>query len=201
MARIWTHVMLHHSLTADGKVVDTTAIKRYHTSWRYEGRIITPGEAQSLIVQGKHGVISPWKDIGYHYTIEHVGDDIKVMEGRSLEMDGAACPEGGMNRHGIQICMIGCYNYPDEKRELPGSGSPEDEKLIVLGKLLIRLHDEGRWVPPTAIGSEMLSFVVGHRDYAFHPYPPAVGQEPYKLCPGSAWDYRADLKRVESLYY
>jgi len=181
--------MLHHSLTKDGKVVDTVAIKRYHTSWRYNGMIITEDEARDLIGKGIHGVIAPWKDIGYQWTIERVEGIVHTIEGRSMEEDGAHCKEGNMNRQSIGICLVGNYNKVDENREPAGSGPPDKEMLIALGRLITRLYDDGAWKPPTIKSYDLMSFIFGHRDFAR-----------YKLCPGSAFDIDA-LKQLAHEYF
>ena len=182
--RTWTDICLHHSLTRDGKVVDAEAIRRYHKSWRFNGMILTPEEARGKLGEGVRGIIPPWKDIGYHWLIERVAGVIHTIEGRSMEEDGAHCKEGGMNHRAIGICLVGNFNKTDETREPPGSGPPDQEMEIALGHLIIRLHDEGRWTPPTDKSYNILNYVHGHREFAT-----------YKLCPGSAFDVTG-LKEV-----
>ena len=81
-----THIMLHHSLTRDGKTVSWGAIRRHHVETRGLGAI------------------------GYHYGNELVGDHYEVLIGRS-ELDPAvACPEDEMNARALHVCCIGNFD-------------------------------------------------------------------------------------------
>ena len=84
----WKYIVLHHSLTKDRRTPDWGGIKRFHTSYRVGGHIITPEQAHALMAEGKK-VTKPWRDIGYHFGIENVGEDIRVQYGRSLATVGA----------------------------------------------------------------------------------------------------------------
>ncbi|MCT4566140.1 MAG: peptidoglycan recognition protein family protein [Maledivibacter sp.] len=77
-------IIIHHSLTKDGKVVDFNAIKRYH--------IETNG----------------WRDIGYHYVIENVNDQYKILKGRDEKAIGAHTK--GENANSIGICLVGNFD-------------------------------------------------------------------------------------------
>lgn len=87
--RAWKYIIIHHSFTNDGQVVDWTAIKNWHT-----GRNIK----------------SPycWHDIGYHVGLEFVKGVLTYQVGRSLDHDGAHCR--GRNHDAIGICLIGNYD-------------------------------------------------------------------------------------------
>ena len=81
-----THIMLHHSLTRDGKTVSWGAIRRHHVETRGLGAI------------------------GYHYGLELVGGHYEVLMGRS-ELDPAvACPENEMNARALHVCCIGNFD-------------------------------------------------------------------------------------------
>lgn len=82
----WQYVMIHHSLTKDGAVVDWNAIRRYH-----------------IEVQG-------WQDIGYHFGLEKVRDIYQVQVGRSLNLPGAHCKQNNMNSLAIGVCVVGNYD-------------------------------------------------------------------------------------------
>lgn len=102
-------IVVHHSLTKDGTVVDTKAIKRFHTSWRHNGHIIRKSQALQLEAEGT-AVIGPWSDIGYHFLAEKTIFGYKVMTGRPANIRGAHAKEGGMNGKSIGICAVGNFD-------------------------------------------------------------------------------------------
>lgn len=120
------YIIIHHSATPDGKVFDTAAIRRFHTSWRHDGDIITQDEAYGLRDQGEK-VTAPWRDIGYHFLIEDVDGSPEVIVGRMMNETGAHCRHASMNSQSLGICFIGNYDL-----------GPVPENLMLVGVKLIR---------------------------------------------------------------
>ena len=111
-------IILHHSLTKDGTAKDFDGIKNYH--------IYTNG----------------WKDIGYHYVIELVGDEYQIIKGRGEDEVGAHTK--GENYSSIGICVVGNFdeNYVPVQQL---------NKLIELIRDIRRRHG---YIP-----------IFGHRDF------------------------------------
>ncbi len=82
--KTWANIIIHHSETKDGLVVDWNAIRDYH-----------------IYVKG-------WDDIGYHFGVEDIWGKLTLQIGRSLDMDGAHTLN--QNHNSIGIVLIGNYN-------------------------------------------------------------------------------------------
>jgi len=78
----WKGICIHHSASKDGTLRDWDTIKKWH------------------LARG-------WRDIGYHFGIEALGDKYTVQEGRPLNMSGAHCP--AVNSSRIGICVVGNF--------------------------------------------------------------------------------------------
>lgn len=79
-------IILHCSGSKDRILEDFLAIRRFH---------IMP------VSQGGRG----WRDIGYHFVVDLVGDEYVVFTGRMVTDTGAHCK--GFNDKSIGICMVG----------------------------------------------------------------------------------------------
>lgn len=106
-----------------------------------------------------------WRDVGYNYILERDG---RVVEGRPLNVPGAHCRSGEMNRRGIGVALIGNLdNHPPARRQVE-----------VLPQLLRRLMKEH------GISCER---VLGHREV-----PGAA-----TACPGRYLDMHALRRRLD----
>jgi hypothetical protein len=153
----WSHVIVHHSFTEDRLNADTAAIRRFHTSFRQGGNILSEEEFYEKQEAGESGLVRPWKDIGYHWLIEKLSDDKPTMiQGRSMMMHGAHCREQGMNRRGIGVCVVGNFD-----------AAPPSEALLE------KAADSVAWL--CRMYRIPLENIHGHREFAT-----------YKSCPGKS---------------
>lgn len=110
-SRAWKGVVLHHSATNDGQSVDEESITRFHTSWRYNGNIITKAKADELIASGKgQKVVPPWSDCGYNVVVETVDDAVVIFLARPLSEVGGHCSQNHRNRTHIGLCFVGNFD-------------------------------------------------------------------------------------------
>ena len=110
--RRWEYIIIHHSLTADGREVSWNAIRNWHTG-------VTNRSPYK------------WLDIGYHFGIEKIGTRYETLLGRSLLHSGAHCKEQNMNKVGIGICLVGNFDLV----------SPSSLQLTQLISLVQTLQD------------------------------------------------------------
>jgi N-acetylmuramoyl-L-alanine amidase len=80
------YIVIHHSLTKDGQVVDWDAIRNFHRE------------------------VNGWSDIGYHYGIEGVGNGLLLQAGRPESQPGAHTKEMHMNNKSLGICVVGNFD-------------------------------------------------------------------------------------------
>lgn len=149
-----THIIIHHSQTKDGRCVDTSAIRKYHTK--------TLG----------------WREIGYHFLIEEVGDFQEVIFGRWVDDDGAHCRDLNMNSVGIGICVVGNY---DEQVPVLGAW----RKAVELVVRLVKLYDI------------QIENILGHREIQERADIPP---EKRKTCPGRMFHMEAFRDAVRAAF-
>jgi hypothetical protein len=92
-----SHIVIHHSLTEDGKAYDWQAIRKYHIE------------------------VKAFDDIGYHWGLEMVNGVPQVMMGRYPDENGAHCPDWGMNRTGFGVCVVGNFDNAKPSPEVWGA--------------------------------------------------------------------------------
>ena len=158
------NIIVHHSATKDGVANDWDAIRRYHMSWRYQGRILTPEEGQELLDKGIQGVERPDREIGYHRGFERIGTTLVLREGRAIGDTGAHCRELHMNLKSIGYCIVGNFDL-----------EPPDLELLKFVATQAKKDVETYGIPVQAI--------YGHREIvAMAGFDWKQGQ--YKSCPG-----------------
>jgi hypothetical protein len=96
------YIVLHHSLTKDGHTVNWDNIRDYHVNTLH------------------------WNDIGYHFGIELIENDVQILTGRPIGTWGAHCRHAGMNSRSIGICFVGNY----DEQEVPDAVYDAGIKLI-----------------------------------------------------------------------
>lgn len=143
----FTHIIIHHSATKDGKANDWEAIRKYHMSWRVEYTPVTKEEHDAALAAGKPHCEVADQDIGYNFGIEEDGCQVVLKYGRQLSIPGAHCKQEGMNRYAVGICVVGDYD-----KEAPDK--PHWDMAVQLTKAVMAYFN----IP--------VENVHGHKDYA-----------------------------------
>lgn len=167
--RAWSGLVWHHSASPDGITRDWEAIRRYHTSYRVDSRVVTQAEFYRMKEEnpGRH-FEPPWQDIGYHAGSEKVDGKMAFHFGRGINITGAHAGVAGVstffNEDYLGLCSVGCFDLvaPDQERW--------DYNLAVTRTFMDRFFF-------------MANKVIGHREvYTI------LGVEVQKSCPGKLWD-------------
>jgi N-acetylmuramoyl-L-alanine amidase len=135
-------VIVHHSLTKDGKTEDWAGIKHYHLSYRHAGDIITKERFVQLQAAGAKGLESPWVDIGYHVGFERINGVLTTLTGRPITTTGAHCQ--GKNDH-LGFCVIGNFDLAppdDELLAYAANGVAGHMRMCNLGIGTLHRHHE-----------------------------------------------------------
>ena len=161
-ALAWTGIVIHHSATKDGNLNDWEGIRKFHTSYRLNGDIISKDKARELTDLGEKRIVKPWTDIGYHFGLERVGGDLQVQVGRPLSKTGAHAV--GFNHTHIGVCIVGNFD----------KAAPEKEVLDCAARLVRNI---------------MYTFRLSHQAILGHRETFALRGVPVeKTCPGTLWD-------------
>jgi N-acetylmuramoyl-L-alanine amidase len=137
-----TAIVLHHSTTKDSYTFSWAAMRKYHVEFRR------------------------YREIGYHFGIELIGDGYEVVLGRLMNETGAHCQAKRMNHRSLGICFVGNFNL-----EYPPA------EMWALGVRLVRsLIEVIPTISPNAI--------YGHRHFA------------QTDCPGLKFDFIQFMKEV-----
>ena len=150
-SRPWKGIVIHHSASPDGVTRDWDAIRRYHTSYRIDGDIVSQTVFEERMKKkAGHNFEKPWLDIGYHFGTELVNGNPVFNWGRPLSMVGAHAGVAGFpntyNTDFLGFCCIGNYDL-----------HPPDPKLWEFSKSIIRAFIDAFHMD--------LTNVIGHRDF------------------------------------
>lgn len=164
----WKGIVIHHSATKDGKTNDWDAIKKYHTSYRVDGRIVDEASYNSIQMLGhSKSFEKPWSDIGYHGGWELEGDVYVFKMGRPWGRVGAHAGLKGNNHYNnayLGLCAVGGFDKAIPAKEL------WDLALATVREISAHF----------GFGKEQ---VIGHREVYDR-----VGTARQKTCPGTLWD-------------
>ena len=168
----WRGCIIHHSLTEDGDALDIEGIKKFHKSYRIDGKSVSRDEfdRRKAMGEGKR-FLEPWKDIGYHLVLEQVNKQLLWELGRPLDQPGAHT--FGFNDSHLGICLVGDYDLKNPY------DTPRWELLLEMVRTLMQLHEF------------TVNDVLGHRETFERRGVPVE-----KSCPGWKFDlkkFRQDL--------
>lgn len=142
----WQRIVVHHSAGHDSDKLDAAAIQRFHVEQR------------------------GWRDIGYHFLVERVGDVFVAVMGRPLDMVGSHAR--GHNADSVGVCLVGDFT----------AAPPPAAQLDVAAKLIAGLV----WSLSETLDYEFEDIeVVPHRE---------LGRT---ACPGDSFPFDELLSKVD----
>ena len=176
-SRPWKGIVWHHSATPDGATKDWDAIRRYHTSYRIDGQIVSESEYQRrLAARDGASFQTPWRDIGYHGGTEYVNGQLGFYWGRTLSEIGAHAGVKGasnlFNTEYLGLCAVGDFDK-----------APPKPEYWEFNLRLTRAFMDAFRIPA--------GHVIGHREVFDR-----LGIPRQKSCPGNTWDmglFRSEL--------
>lgn len=172
----WKGIVWHHSATADNPNSDNwEGIRKYHTSYRVDGSIVTKEKYDEAAASGGRHCEKPWSDIGYHLGIERENGKLVVRIGRPWTKSGAHAGFKQTNKYNetyLGCCMIGDYDKQAPDQEMM------DLCVSVTKHLMSKFNIEK-------------SNVLGHRETYDQ-----VGVPRQKTCPGSKFDLELFRSRL-----
>lgn len=136
----WRRILVHHSAGVDTRECEAHGIRRYHVEAR------------------------GWRDCGYHFLVERVGEGWVALMGRPLHWEGSHCP--GQNREAIGVCFIGDFDEEGPPEQALDVGARLIAGLCaVLGIPLDEIHPHRAYrateCPGAAFPLERLRHLVG----------------------------------------
>jgi len=110
-------IIIHHSLTKDGRTVSWNAIREYHISHNH------------------------FYTIGYHYGIELINSHYEILVGRTMDKQGAHTKNH--NYESLGICFVGNFDIEDVPLEQWKLGIDLVKSLCnILNIKIVKGHNE-----------------------------------------------------------
>lgn len=118
-------IILHHSLTKDGKTVSLDAMRKWQM-----GLI---GQPDPNKPNYNYYCQHPDKDIAYHFVIEQINERQEIFVGRMMNEIGAHTK--GQNHDTLGICFVGNYDIDEVPPEQWNMGIKFVTSLCVILKI------------------------------------------------------------------
>lgn len=104
----------------------------HHTAEPFDSEALAASCAEARHIQGMH-LQQGWADVGYHFLVDRAG---RVLEGRSLEAQGAHAGNSEANRGNIGIVLLGNFvAQPERGAAYARAQAPTAAQLAALDRL------------------------------------------------------------------